>query len=90
MRIFVVAALLIKAKQQYGKNQNKHTGLFINCIDFIVVRTKIKKKCLGLGYYIVLQRMVHTPYYYFYNVLQDGITHFYKNKCIFFKFSSIF
>jgi hypothetical protein len=41
---FVVAALLIKAKQQHGKNQNKNTGLFINCMDFVVVRTKINKK----------------------------------------------
>jgi hypothetical protein len=54
--LFVVASLLIKPKQQHGKNQNKNTGLFINCMDF-VVRTKIKKKlnrnfifvCLGLG-----------------------------------------
>jgi hypothetical protein len=34
--------LLIKAKQQHGKNENKNTGLFINCMDFVVVRTKIK------------------------------------------------
>jgi hypothetical protein len=47
--------LLIKAKQQPVKNQNKNTGLFINCMDFVVVRTKINKKkpyffllCLGL------------------------------------------
>jgi hypothetical protein len=39
---FVVAALLIKPKQ-HGKNQNKNTGLFINCMNF-VVRTKINKK----------------------------------------------
>jgi hypothetical protein len=26
-RFYVVAALLIKAKQQHGKNQNKNTGL---------------------------------------------------------------
>jgi hypothetical protein len=44
MTIFVVAALLIKAKQQHGKNQNKNTGLFIKCMDFVVVRTKINKK----------------------------------------------
>jgi hypothetical protein len=43
-RFFVVAALLIKVKQQHGKNQNKNTGLFINCMDFVVVRTKINKK----------------------------------------------
>jgi hypothetical protein len=36
-RFFVVATLLIKAKQQHGKNQNKNTGLFINCMDFVVV-----------------------------------------------------
>jgi hypothetical protein len=35
--------LLIKEKQQHGKNQNKNTGLFINCMDFVVVRTKITK-----------------------------------------------
>jgi hypothetical protein len=40
----VVAALLIKAKQQHAKNQNKNTGLFIKCMDFVVVRTKINKK----------------------------------------------
>jgi hypothetical protein len=44
MTVFVVAALLIKAKQQHGKNQNKNTGLFINCVDFVAVRTKIIKK----------------------------------------------
>jgi hypothetical protein len=40
-----------KPKQQHGKtktttwkNQNKNTGLFINCMDFVVVRTKINKK----------------------------------------------
>jgi hypothetical protein len=32
LTIFVVAALLIKAKPQHEKNQNKNTGLFINCI----------------------------------------------------------
>jgi hypothetical protein len=50
--------LLIKAKQQHGKNENKNTGLFINCMDFVVVRTKINKEkivlffllCLGLGF----------------------------------------
>jgi hypothetical protein len=42
-RFFIFAALLIKAKQQHGKNQNKNTGLFINCMDFVVVRTKITK-----------------------------------------------
>jgi Ni,Fe-hydrogenase I cytochrome b subunit len=34
----------IKGKQQHGKNQNKNTGLFINCMDFVVVHTKINKK----------------------------------------------
>jgi hypothetical protein len=43
MRFFAVAALLIKAKQQHEKNHHKNTGLFINCIDFVVVRTRIKK-----------------------------------------------
>jgi hypothetical protein len=38
-----LAALLIKPKQQHEKNQNKNTGLFINCMDFVVVRTKINK-----------------------------------------------
>jgi hypothetical protein len=42
--IFVVAALPIIVKHQYGKNHNKNTGLFINCMDFVVVRTKINKK----------------------------------------------
>jgi hypothetical protein len=36
-RSFVVAALLKQPKQQHGKNQNKNTGLFINCMDFVVV-----------------------------------------------------
>jgi hypothetical protein len=36
--------LLIKAKQQHGKDENKNTGLFINFMDFVVVRTKINKK----------------------------------------------
>jgi hypothetical protein len=31
--------LLIKAKQQHGINQNKNTGFFINCMDFVIVRT---------------------------------------------------
>jgi hypothetical protein len=35
--------LLIKAKQQHGKNENKNAGLFINCMDFVVV-TKMNKK----------------------------------------------
>jgi hypothetical protein len=44
MTFFCCAALLIKTKQQDGKNQNKNSGLFINCMDFVVVRTKINKK----------------------------------------------
>jgi hypothetical protein len=46
MTIFVIAALLIKAKQQYGKNQNKNTGLFINCMVLLLCvpkQTKIKR-----------------------------------------------
>jgi hypothetical protein len=42
-RFFVDAALLIKVKPQHGKNQNKNTGMFINCMDFDVVRTKKTK-----------------------------------------------
>jgi hypothetical protein len=34
----VVAALLIKPKKQHGKNQNKNTGLFINCMEFVVAQ----------------------------------------------------
>jgi hypothetical protein len=41
LTLFVVAA---KAKQKHGKKSNKNTGLFINCMDFVVVRTKINKK----------------------------------------------
>jgi hypothetical protein len=51
LTIFCVAALLIKSKQQHGKNQNKNN----NCMDFAAVHTKINKKqnrnffklCLG-------------------------------------------
>jgi hypothetical protein len=44
-QIFFQCTLLIKAnKQQHGINQNKNTGFFINCMDFVVVRTKINKK----------------------------------------------
>jgi hypothetical protein len=50
----VVADLLIKPKQQHGKNQNKNTGLFINCMDIVVVKQKINSSfffvCLGLGF----------------------------------------
>jgi hypothetical protein len=47
MTIFCCCGLLIKAKQQHGKNgknENKNTDLFINCMDFVVVRTNINKK----------------------------------------------
>jgi hypothetical protein len=44
LTIYVVAALLIKPKQQYEKKLNKNTGLFLNCMDFVDVRTKINKK----------------------------------------------
>jgi hypothetical protein len=44
MTIFFVAAWnMEKMEKQHGKNQNKNTGLFINCMDFVVVRTKINK-----------------------------------------------
>jgi hypothetical protein len=43
MTIFLLLLFAIKAKQQHGKNENKITGLFIKCIDFAVVRTKINK-----------------------------------------------
>jgi hypothetical protein len=57
---FVVAALLIKAKQQHGKNQNKNTGLFINCVDFVVVRTKINKnKFFSYGWALMNSRPIH-------------------------------
>jgi hypothetical protein len=34
--IFVVAALLIKSKQQHGKNQNRNTGLFIRSLKIFL------------------------------------------------------
>jgi hypothetical protein len=43
MTIFLLL-LFANAKQQHGKNENKKMGLFINCMDFVVVRTKINKK----------------------------------------------
>jgi hypothetical protein len=46
LTIFVVVALLTKPKQQHGKNQNKNTGLFINCMGFVVGRTKLQKSKL--------------------------------------------
>jgi hypothetical protein len=56
---FVVAAVLIKAKYQHSKNDNKNTGLFINCMGVVVVRIKINNEkyrnffllCLGLASY---------------------------------------
>jgi hypothetical protein len=72
--IFVVAALLIKAKQQHGINQNKNTGFFITCMDFDVVRTKKTKNkiviffvCLGLDLNIqkiILQKRKKTKRYF--------------------------
>jgi hypothetical protein len=44
MTIFCCSCFANKAKKQHGKNQNKNTGLFINCMDFVIVRTKINKK----------------------------------------------
>jgi hypothetical protein len=43
-RFCCCCCLLIKAKQKHGKNENKNTDLFINCMDFVVVGTKINKK----------------------------------------------
>jgi hypothetical protein len=40
---YVVAALEIKSKQQHGKNQNKNTGFFISCMDFVVVPLCVPK-----------------------------------------------
>jgi hypothetical protein len=42
MTIFLL--LLIKAKHQHEKYHNKNPGWFINCMDFVVVRTKMNKK----------------------------------------------
>jgi hypothetical protein len=50
--------LLIKTKQQHGKNENKNTGLFINCMDFVVVRTKINKK-LNRHFFVMLGALMH-------------------------------
>jgi hypothetical protein len=44
MTTFCCCCLQIKAKHQNVKYHNKNTGLFINCIDFVVVRSKINKK----------------------------------------------
>jgi hypothetical protein len=40
----------MKAKQQHGKNVNIYTGLFLNCMDFFAVRTKINKKKIVFNY----------------------------------------
>jgi hypothetical protein len=55
--MFVVAALLIKPKQEHGKIKN--TGLFINCMDFVVVATQKTSffVCLGL----VINKPKHKP-----------------------------
>jgi hypothetical protein len=37
LTIFFVVAALPMLSKQHGKNQNKNTGLFINCMDFVVV-----------------------------------------------------
>jgi hypothetical protein len=47
--------LLIKAKQQHGKNENKNTDLFINCMDFVVVRAKINKKIKSSFFFVMLE-----------------------------------
>jgi hypothetical protein len=39
--------LLIKATQQHGKNENKNTGLFINCMEKI--KSSFFFVMLGLG-----------------------------------------
>jgi hypothetical protein len=48
---FCCCCLLIKAKHQHGKYHNKNTGLFINCMDFVVVRTKINKKKIVIFFF---------------------------------------
>jgi hypothetical protein len=35
MTIFLLLLFANKSKQQHGKNENKNTGLFINCMDFV-------------------------------------------------------
>jgi hypothetical protein len=44
MTIFWLLLFANKSKTKTWKNENKNTGLFINCMDFVVVRTKINKK----------------------------------------------
>jgi hypothetical protein len=43
-RFFVVAAMLIKPKQQHEKDQNINTSLFINCMDFFCCAYRNKQK----------------------------------------------
>jgi hypothetical protein len=53
LTIFCCCCFANKTKTTIWKNQNKNTGLFINCMDFVVVRTKICKK-LNLYFFRVL------------------------------------
>jgi hypothetical protein len=50
--------LLIKPKQQHGKNQNKNTGLFKNCMGFVVMRIKANKKffCMLGNFFLRLKK----------------------------------
>jgi hypothetical protein len=43
MTIFLLLLFANKSKKKHGKNENKNTGWFINCMDFVVVRTKKKR-----------------------------------------------
>jgi hypothetical protein len=52
--------LLIKA--EHGKNENKNTGLFINCMDFVAVRTKINKKKSSFFFVMLGLWMTHNTY----------------------------
>jgi hypothetical protein len=40
----IIGCFANKSKTTTWKNQNKNTGLYINCMDFVVVRIKINKK----------------------------------------------
>jgi hypothetical protein len=42
--IFVVAALLMKAKQQHGLNENKNTSFFYNSYEFCCCAYQNKQK----------------------------------------------
>jgi hypothetical protein len=59
---FCCCCLLIKAKHQHGKYHNKNTGLFINCMDFVVVRTKINKKKIVIFFFVMLGLCYHYCY----------------------------